>query len=66
MIVDFARALRQELDAAQMAIVQQTGMGGATDWAAYRYQVGVAHGLQRASQKVTDMLQQFIHDEELQ
>lgn len=49
MMTHFIRSLRKELDEDFKTIVEANGNGGASDWAAYRYQVGVANGLKKSA-----------------
>lgn len=51
----FIQSLRRELDDDLQKVVESNGSGGSSDWAAYRYQVGVANGLKRARHIVDDI-----------
>lgn len=59
MMTHFIRSLRKELDEDFKTIVESNGSGGSSDWAAYRYQVGVANGLKRARNLVDELYKQL-------
>lgn len=55
----FIQSLRRALDEAAQAVVEANGNGGASDWAAYRYQVGVANGLKKARHIADELYKQL-------
>lgn len=64
MMTHFVRSLRKALDEAAQAVVEANGNGGASDWAAYRYQVGVANGLKKARHIADELYKQFNNGDE--
>lgn len=59
MMTHFVRSLRKNLDEYFKTVVEANGNGGANDWAAYRYQVGVATGIKKARYIVDDLYKQL-------
>lgn len=64
MIVEFARELRSDIEAAITTLVVTNGRGCATDWADYRYKAGIVLGLERARDHVNDTLKKYLEDTE--
>ena len=64
MMTHFVRSLRKELDDDLQKVVEANGNRGASDWAAYRYQVGVANGLKRARYIVDDIYKKLNNGDE--
>lgn len=64
MMTHFVRSLRKALDEDFKTIVEANGNGGASDWAAYRYQVGIANGLKRARYIVDDIYKKLNNGDE--
>lgn len=59
MMTHFVRSLRKELDEASQAVVEANGSGCASDWASYRYQVGIATGLKKARHIADELYKQL-------
>lgn len=64
MMTHFVRSLRKELDDDLQKVVESNGSGGSSDWAAYRYQVGVANGLKRARNMADELYKQLNNGDE--
>ena len=64
MMTHFVRSLRKELDDDLQKVVEANGNGGASDWAAYRYQVGIATGLKKARHIADELYKQLNNGDE--
>lgn len=64
MLSEYLHELRAELDAELDRMVRSTGIGAATDWADYRYRVGIATGFKRALEKANELFKTFNESED--
>lgn len=64
MIGEFMTALRGRLKESVRQVQDSTGAGSASDWADYRYRVGVLTGLRRALQDADEIFRTYLKDDE--
>lgn len=64
MIVEWRDELRSSLARAAQQVQDATGSGSASDWADYRYRIGVVTGLRRALAEVEEIYRRLVAEEE--